>query len=418
MNSTPTPAVRRTQFSREYHAALQAYLANDSKVDLESARELGREAVLLGFDTLELARIHEIAMSALVLTNIHSDPGPSKEAGPGSRPVEPDFPQDNHRKTMLAWSGVFFAEALTPIEQTHRGALEANLHLNQIIKALSHRTLELAESNEELRLEILLRKSTEAALRTSDEAKGLLLENSQRMQEELRLLSRELLSIQEEERRRISRELHDVIAQTLAGINVQLSNLKAESSVRTKELQQKISNTQRMVQESVAVVHRFARELRPSVLDDLGLIPALKSHLKAYFEETGIRVNLATFAEIEQCSEEKRTVLFRITQEALTNVVRHARATKVEINITRDAKGVSMEITDDGQGFEIENKAGLSRSQRLGLLGMRERIEMVGGTFAISSNLHRGTTVWVSLPSDVPFVSPLLPQSRPHAVSL
>jgi len=131
-------------------------------------------------------------------------------------------------------AGVFFAEVLTPIEQTHRGAREANLHLNQIIKALSHRTVELADSNEELRMEILLRKTTENTLRESEEAMGVLLEKSQRMQEELRELSRELLTVQEEERRRISRELHDVIAQTLTGINVQLSNLKAESTASTK----------------------------------------------------------------------------------------------------------------------------------------------------------------------------------------
>ena len=192
-------------------------MANNPRGDLEPARDLGRQAVLLGLDTLEMARIHEIAMSALVLTDITS--GPSQEAGPGCRPVESDRSQHNLNKILLSRSGVFFAEALTPIEQTHRGALEANLHLNQIIKALSHRTVELADSNEELRLEILLRKSTEATLRSSDEATALLLEDSQRMQEELRLLSRELLSIQEEERRRISRELHDVIAQTLTGIN-------------------------------------------------------------------------------------------------------------------------------------------------------------------------------------------------------
>ena len=154
----PTQAVRRSQFSREYHSALQAYLNNDPRGDLEPARELGRQAVLLGFDTLELARIHEIAMSALVSSEMSSGPGPTDEA----RPVEPQLSQVNHRETLLARSGVFFAEALTPIEQTHRGALEANMQLNQIIKALSHRTVELADSNEELRLEILLRKSTEA----------------------------------------------------------------------------------------------------------------------------------------------------------------------------------------------------------------------------------------------------------------
>lgn len=388
-------------------------MANDPSGDLESARDLGRQAVLLGLDTLEMARIHEIAMSALVLTD-HT-PGPPEEAGPGGQPIEAPRSRYTLSKFLLGRSGAFFAEALTPIEQTHRGALEANLHLNQIIKALSHRTMELADSNEELRLEILLRKSTEATLRASDEATALLLDNSQRMQEELRLLSRELLSIQEEERRRISRELHDVIAQTLTGINVQLSMLKADSGASTRELQQKISNTQSMVQKSVEVVHRFARELRPSVLDDLGLIPALKPYLKTYFEETGIRVSLATFSEIEECSGEQRTVLFRVTQEALTNVVRHARATRVEINIMRNAKGVLMEITDNGQGFAIKDKVDVTPSQRLGLLGMRERTEMVGGSFAISSLPNHGTTVKVTLPVESAFVSP--PSFNPEHVS-
>ena len=388
-------------------------MANDPSGDLESARDLGRQAVLLGLDTLEMARIHEIAMSALVLTD-HT-PGPPEEAGPGGQPIEAPRSRYTLSKFLLSCSGAFFAEALTPIEQTHRGALEANLHLNQIIKALSHRTMELADSNEELRLEILLRKSTEATLRASDKATALLLDNSQRMQEELRLLSRELLSIQEEERRRISRELHDVIAQTLTGINVQLSMLKADSGASTRELQQKISNTQSMVQKSVEVVHRFARELRPSVLDDLGLIPALKSYLKTYFEETGIRVSLATFSEIEECSGEQRTVLFRVTQEALTNVVRHARATRVEINIMRNAKGVLMEISDNGQGFAIKDKVDVTLSQRLGLLGMRERTEMVGGSFAISSLPNHGTTVKVTLPVESAFVSP--PPFNPEHVS-
>ena len=229
------------------------------------------------------------------------------------------------------------------------------------------------------------------------------------------------MSIQEEERCRISRELHDVIAQTLTGINVQLANLKTESTASTRELQQKISSTQRMVEKSVDIVHQFARELRPSVLDDLGLIPALKSYLNSYFEETGIRVSLTAFAEIEQSPGERRTALFRIAQEALTNVVRHAQATSVGISITRDETGITMKIVDDGQGFIIEDKAGTKLSRRLGLLGMRERAEMVAGTLEIFSVPNQGATVTVILPTDLVAANSLarpvpLPSAEPMSV--
>ncbi len=376
---------KRSKLSLRYQGALRAYLASDPQGDLEIARHLGRQAVVLELDTLDLARIHEIAL--LTVATI-ADGGPGIALGAVAL-----------SKSILGRAGVFFAEALTPIEQTHRGAREANLHLNQIVKALSHRTLELADSNEELRVEIILRKEIEDSLRASEQGAALLLEQSRTMQEELRLLSRQLLSIQEEERRRISRELHDVIAQTLTGITVQLATLKTNSNASTQELQQKIALTQRTVEQSVDIVHRFARELRPSVLDDLGLVPALQSYLKTYLEETGIRVSLTTFAKIEECDNGQRTALYRVAQEALTNITRHANATIISIKISRDETGITMTITDDGKGFTLQDNGCAKPTSRLGLLGMRERIEMIGGTFSIQSTVDNGTTVTVAIPT-------------------
>ena len=220
-----------------------------------------------------------------------------------------------------------------------------------------------------------------------------MLDQSRHIQEQLRQLSRQILSAQEDERKKISRELHDVIAQTLTGINLRLSALKKEATMNTKGLDRNIARTQRLVEKSVNIVHEFARELRPAVLDDLGLIPALHSFVKLFSKRTRIRVHLKVFAGVEQLDTVRRTVLFRVAQEALTNVSRHAHASRVEISIQRLADGACMKIEDDGKSFEVERMMRSRGRKHLGLLGMRERLEMVGGHFDIESAPGKGTTI-------------------------
>ena len=257
----------------------------------------------------------------------------------------------------------------------------------------------LATSNQELSLEIAQRKAVEAALKKSERHYTQLLEKSDLMQEQLRQLSRQILSTQEEERREISRELHDVIAQTLTGINVRLAALAKEASVNTTGLDRNIARTQKLVEHSVDIVHRFARELRPAVLDDLGLIPALHTFVKDFSQRTHIHVELKAFSGVEQLDIARRTVLFRVAQEALTNVDRHAKASRVEVNILEMPKGISMNIHDDGKSFQVDRTLKANAGKRLGLLGMRERVEMVGGTFCVESTPGHGTTVQVAMPS-------------------
>ena len=370
---------KRIDLSRRYHAALQSYLKDGPGSSMEAARELGRFAITQGLETLDMARIHEIALIPLLL------PAYSTVMSNG----------------LIGRAGVFFAEAITPIELTHRGAREANIHLKELVKALQLRTQELDDSLEGLKLEILQRKAAEDSLKISEQTSSQLLAHSLEMQEQLRSLSRQLLSAQEEERKRISRELHDVIAQTLTSINMRLASLKVESNANTKDLQKKITSTQRMVEKSVDIVHRFARELRPSVLDDLGLIPALKSYLKGYIEETGIQVALNVFAGVEEIDSAQRTVLYRVAQEALTNVARHSKGSKAEVTIASVDGLVRMEVKDDGKGFEVNGNSCASKTSRLGLLGMRERVEMVGGTFCVESAPAKPTTIRVEIPLEV-----------------
>jgi hypothetical protein len=360
-----------------YLAALRKYLQSSSVVNLAASRKLGLRSLKRGLETLDLARMHEEALIELVLPH-HTL---------------------RTRDAMIRRAGVFFGEAITPIEQTHRGARETNASLSEVVRSLNQRTQELATSVHELKQEILQRRSVEETLRASELTTSQLLEKSRQMQEQLRHLSRQLLSAQEEERRKISRELHDVIAQALTSINLQLVTLKTESGSSVKGLQQRIAATQRLVEKSVNIVHCFARDLRPTVLDDLGLVPALISFLKGFTQDTGIEVSLKAFEGIQECNGERRTVLYRVAQEALSNVARHAKATRAVISIRKRKNSIFMEISDDGQGFDVAEIAHSHKRNRLGVLGMRERVEMVGGTFSVTSSPGKPTKVLVEMPA-------------------
>jgi signal transduction histidine kinase len=364
--------------SQRYVATLRKHLKQGPRASLQSAHALGRRSMALGLETLDLARFHEQALITLVL------PGYS----PGTR------------ERMIRRAGTFFAEAITPIEKTHRSAQETNGQLVQLNQSLYQRSVDLTASNRQLQQEILQRKSVEESLRKSEQHYSRLLEQSRHMQEQLRLLSRQLLSAQEEERKMISRELHDQIAQTLTGINIRLASLKTEGTLNNKGLQKKISSTQRLVEKSVDIVHRFARELRPTVLDDLGLIPALHSFMKSFAKRTGVRTSLTAFATVERLDTAKRTVLFRVAQEALNNVARHAQAGRVEVSIQKLPDWICMKIKDDGKSFNVERTLHINGGKRLGLLGMRERLEMVGGKFVVESSPGKGTTILAQIPPD------------------
>ena len=256
----------------------------------------------------------------------------------------------------------------------------------------------LATTNRGLNREIARRQTVEKALQKSEQHQRWLLKQSRHMQGQLRHLSHQILHAQEEERKRISRELHDEIAQTLVGINVHLAALTREAVDDPRGFQHKIARTQRLVEKSVDIVHRFARELRPTVLDDLGLIPALHSFMKSFTRRTGVRASLTAFAAVERLDTAKRTVLFRVAQEALTNVARHSHASRVEVSIQELPDCICMKIKDNGKSFDVERTLHANGGKRLGLLGMRERLEMVGGKLAVESAPDKGTTILAQIP--------------------
>jgi signal transduction histidine kinase len=359
-----------------YRLALQGHLRRGQRGGREQARDLGRQALAAGLQTLDLAKLHE---RILVLDLLPACPA-------------------RKRPALIRRAASFFAIVMDPIEREHRNEREVIARLGRSVKDLGLRTVELAASNQELSQEIAQRKAGEEALRTSERRYVHLLKQSDLQQTHLRLLSRQILSAQEDERKVISRELHDVIAQTLTGINIQLTALKHTADLSAKDLDRTIGRTQRLVVKSVDIVHKFARELRPAVLDDLGLIPALHTFLKTIAKRTGLLARLTAVAEVETLDIARRTVLFRVAQEALNNVTRHARAAHVTVIISRIDDGISMRIHDDGRSFAVEQAIAPRGRKRLGLLGMRERMEMVGGTFAIASAPGQGTTVIAVIP--------------------
>lgn len=359
-----------------YQSALRNHLRKGPRASLRPTQNLGRQAMHLGLETLDLVRIHEQVLMQL------------------ARPDD----SSASRSAMVRQAGTFFAAVITPIEELHRTAVDANRRLEQLTRTLCQRTMDLTASNQRLKAETEQRRVAEESFKKSEQHYAHLLEQSRQMQDQLRLLSRQLLSAQEEERKKISRELHDVIAQTLTSINVRLAALRKEATLSTKDIERSIERTQKLVKNSVDIVHRFARELRPTVLDDLGLIPALHSYLKSFRAETGIRVSLSAPAAVEKVNGDKRTVLYRVAQEALANVARHAHATQAEVKFAILGGAVAMRIRDNGKGFQPQSVAHAKKANRLGLLGMKERVEMVGGDFNFISAPGKGATIVAQIP--------------------
>ncbi len=216
------------------------------------------------------------------------------------------------------------------------------------------------------------------------------------LRQEREVLQRQLLekviSTQEEERRRISRELHDSTSQSLSSLLLSLRMLEANCTDLDKR---QVSDLRKVAAQTLDEVHNLARQLRPRTLDDLGLSAALERLVFEWQVRNKVPVDLAiTLGEI-RLPEGVETAFYRIIQEALTNIVRHAQAKSVSILVERRNGRAIAVIEDDGQGFEIPKPQG---GYHLGLLGMRERAELLGGRLTIESNPGRGTSVFVEIP--------------------
>ncbi len=209
----------------------------------------------------------------------------------------------------------------------------------------------------------------------------------------LRDLSTRLVEVQESERRALSRELHDEVGQSLSALLLGVGNVAAViSPTDNAEAHEQLQDLRRLAERTLAVVRDMSLLLRPSMLDDLGLIPALQWQARELSRTKNLAVQVRADAVSEEIPDEHKTCIYRLVQEALHNITRHARAKSVDLHLSQTADKLTLTIRDDGLGFVPEREKGV------GLLGMEERVRHLHGSFGLISNPGEGTSIRVELP--------------------
>lgn len=217
--------------------------------------------------------------------------------------------------------------------------------------------------------------------------------------ERLFTLAAHLETVKEEERKRIAQDLHDETSQLVASLSAHLdaaANVIPESSIKAKTLLQKARELSVNILDEL---HKVIYELHPFLLDDLGLVPVVESLIKNYIKTPGLKVGIEISGKVLRLSHEKELTLFRVIQEALGNIVRHAKAHNVTVGFTFQKEVLNVKIADDGIGFDIEKVTNLKERPRgLGILGMRERTGLINGTMKIRARPGKGTEISISVP--------------------
>jgi two-component system sensor histidine kinase UhpB len=224
--------------------------------------------------------------------------------------------------------------------------------------------------------------------------------------EQLRALSAQVVTAQEEERKRIARELHDETSQSLASLIIALERIEAVVPDELAEARRRLAATRELAQDTLAGLRALVVDLRPTVLDDLGLVSAIRWYAASRLEREGIDVSFEA-GEVSRLPPRVETALFRIAQEAVNNIVKHADATQVTIRLSVDSaqsggSGATFSIADDGRGFDPERlgQKDDDGSRALGLFGMQERVAALGGRVLIESTPGKGAALTVQIPLD------------------
>src|SRR5688572_15178630 len=214
---------------------------------------------------------------------------------------------------------------------------------------------------------------------------------------ELRKLSQKLSTAQEDERRSISRELHDQVGQLLTALRMELGNLEEFRNAPGDEFPKHLADAKNLTEDTLKTVRNISMGLRPSVLDELGLAPALKWQAREFTRRTGVEVKVQIDGNLDNLPDSHRTCIYRVVQEALTNCARHSAASKIRLGLCGGAGAVSVTVEDNGVGFDPKE----GRGRGLGLLGLDERVRELGGQVHIQSWPSKGTSLRCEIPSSL-----------------
>jgi len=212
--------------------------------------------------------------------------------------------------------------------------------------------------------------------------------------EQLRHLSQQLVSSQEQERKVLSRELHDEIGQSLTALRIELGNLQRSRSLPGEEFDHHLEETKKLAEHTLRSARSISMGLRPAMLDELGLGPALQWQVREFSRRFQIAVRLELHSDLDDLSDQHRTYLYRIVQEGLTNCARHSQAKNIRVTVEDTGNEILVMVADDGIGFRMEERSGTG----LGLLGIAERVRELDGRLVIESAPGRGTKLHIALP--------------------
>jgi signal transduction histidine kinase len=266
---------------------------------------------------------------------------------------------------------------------------DKSIHCLSVIGEIIERSPEgLGKKMRAVNIDISKRKQVEEYLRESEE-------NLRKTSEELRALSKHVEELIEKERTEIARDLHDDLGQRLTILNLNLSWIKSRMGVKSRGVVEKLESTEKLLIEATENMHHISSRLRPSILDNLGIKASIEWLLAELKKSTGISHTVSFFPKKLVINKEISLTVFRIIQECLTNVARHANAANVSVDLSIDRSDLKLIIKDDGTGID---KLKLGNSSSFGILGMRERAIAHGGNFQINGIKGKGTTIIVEIP--------------------
>ena len=258
---------------------------------------------------------------------------------------------------------------------------ELERHKNSLEKLVESRTYDLTNINNHLKKEIEEHKSTQQILIDS--------------KEKFRRLSNQIQSIREDEKSRIAKEVHDQLGQTLTALKIDIAQLEKNIPSELSELKSRTSSITNIVDETIKNVQQISMELRPPILDAFGICEAICWQANEYKKKLGMHFDLNCLQEHIDLEKDLQTALFRIFQESMTNVIRHANATQVQVGMNYDNKNLTFEVADNGIGL---NKEDVKSPESLGLIGMRERVYPWGGQVEFKGLPGKGTKIIITIP--------------------